>query len=161
MTLTTPMAEKKITNDLDTDYRLVGIASALKEYKVCHHLNQLLGCDFRKLPALVFEPKDRTRKTEFSVFKAEDADKNTFVVFTNKNMGEFLLHEISNFDYIVQLRGKFTNDDVLNLMDGIRKFPEVVMCLEVPLKKIKSKERLSYEEEKEVHKLLTPKKTRN
>jgi hypothetical protein len=46
-------------------------------------------------------------------------------------------------------------------MEGIRKFPEVVMCLEVPLKKIKSKERLSYEEEKEVQKLLTPKKIRN
>ena len=154
------MAEKKITNDPDTDYRLVGIASALKEYKVCHHLNQLLGSDFRKLPALVFEPKDRTRKTEFSVFKAEDADKNTFVVFTNKNMGEYLLPEISNFDYLVQIRGKLADDYVSSLMEAIRKFPEVVMCLEVPLKKIKSKERLSYEEEKEVHKLLTPKRNR-
>jgi hypothetical protein len=152
------MAEKKITNDPDTDYRLVGIASALKEYKVCHHLNQLLGCDFRKLQALVFEPKDRTRKTEFSVFKAEDADKNTYVVFSNKNMGEYLLPEISNFDYLVQIRGKFTEDGMQSLMEGIRKFPEVVMCLEVPLKKIKSKERLSYEEEKEVHKLLTQKR---
>jgi len=155
------MAEKKITNDPDTDYRLVGIASALKEYKVCHHLNQLVGCDFRKLPALVFEPKDRTRKTEFSVFKAEDADRNTYVVFTNKNMGEYLLPEISNFDYLVQIRGKFTEDDMQRLMEGIRRFPEVVMCLEVPLKKIKSKERLSYEEEKEVHKLLTQKRIKN
>ena len=155
------MAEKKITNDPDTDYRLVGIASALKEYKVCHHLNQLVGCDFRKLPALVFEPKDRTRKTEFSVFKAEDADRNTYVVFTNKNMGEYLLPEISNFDYLVQIRGKFTEDDIQRLMEGIRRFPEVVMCLEVPLKKIKSKERLSYEEEKEVHKLLTQKRIKN
>jgi len=155
------MAEKKITNDLDTDYRLVGIASALKEYKICHHLNQLLECDFRKLPALIFEPKDRSRKTEFSVFKAEDSDKNTFVVFSNKNMGEYLLPEISNFDYLVQVRGKFTDEGMQTLMDGIRKFPEVVMCLEVPLKKIKSKERLSYEEEKEVHKLLTQKRIRN
>jgi hypothetical protein len=155
------MAEKKITNDLDTDYRLVGIASALKEYKVCHHLNQLLGCDFRKLQALVFEPKDRSRKTEFSVFKAEDAEQNTFVVFSNKNMGEYLLPEISNFDYLVQIRGKFTDEGMQDLMDGIRKFPEVVMCLEVPLKKIKSKERLSYEEEKEVHKLLTQKRIKH
>jgi hypothetical protein len=152
------MAEKKITNDLDTDYRLVGIASALKEYKICHHLNQLLACDFRKLQALIFEPKDRSRKTEFSVFKAEDTNQNTFVVFANKNMGEYLLPEISNFDYLIQIRGKLTDEDMQALMDGIRKFPEVVMCLEVPLKKIKSKERLSYEEEKEVHKLLTPKR---
>lgn len=154
------MAEKKITNDPDTNYRLVGIASALKEYKVCYHLNQLLGCDFRKLPALVFEPKDRTRKTEFSVFSAEDVGKNTFVVFTNKSPGEFLLPEISNFDYLVQIRGKFTDDDVHTFMDGIRKFPEVVLCLEVPLKKIKSKERLSYEEEKEVQKLISQKRLR-
>ena len=152
------MAEKKITNDLDTDYKLVGIASALKEYKVCYHLNQLLGCDFRKLTALVFEPKDRTRKSEFSVFKAEDSESNTFVVFTNKNMGEYLLPEISNFDYIVQVRGKFTDENMSALMDGIRQFPEVVMCSEVPLKKIKSKERLSYEEEKEVQRLISPKR---
>ena len=152
------MAEKKITNDPDTDYRLVGIASALKEYKVCYHLNQLLGLDFRKLEPLVFEPKDRTRKTEFSVFKAEDVSKNTFLVFTNKNMGEYLLPEISNFDYLVQLRGKFTEDDIKAFMDGIRQFPEVVMCLEVPLKKIKSKERLAYEEEKEVQRLISPKR---
>jgi len=152
------MAEKKITNDPDTDYRLVGIGTSLKEYKICFHLNRLLGCDFRKLEALVFEPKDRTRKTEFSVFKAEDASKNTFIVFTNKNMGEYLLPEISNFDYILQIRGKFTEDDMKALMDGIRQFPEVLMCLEVPLKKIKSKERLGYEEEKEVQRLFSQKR---
>jgi hypothetical protein len=152
------MADKKITNEPDTDYRVLGVASSLKEYQVCHHLNQLVGCDFRKLEALVFEPKDRTRKTEFSVFKAEDISKNTFIVFTNKNLGEYLLPEISNFDYIVQIRGKFTDEDVTRLMDGIRGFPQVVMCSEVPLKKIKSKERLSYQEEHEVQRLISPRR---
>ena len=154
------MAEKKITNEPDTDYRLVGIATSLKEYQICHHLNQLLDCDFKKLEALVFEPKDRTRKTEFSVFKGEDALNNAFIVFTNKNLGEYLLPEISNFDYVVQIRGKFTDDDVAGLMEGIRKFPQVVMSLEVPLKKIKSKERLSYQEEKEVQRLISPRRFR-
>ena len=154
------MADKRITNEPDTDYRLVGIATSLKEYKVCHHLNQLLGADFRKLEALVFEPKDRTRKTEFSVFKAGDAQKNTFLVFTNKNMGEYLLPEISNFDYLVQVRGKYSDDDMAAFMDGIKHFPEVVMCLEVPLKKIKSKERLGYEEEIETQRLISPKRFR-
>ena len=152
------MADKKITNEPDTDYRLAGIATSLKEYQVCHHLNQLLGCDFRKLEALVFEPKDRTRKTEFSVFKAEDASKTAFIVFSNKNLGEYLLPEISNFDYIVQIRGKFTDDSMAALRDGIKQFPQVVMCLEVPLKKIKSKERLSYQEEHEVQRLMSPRR---
>lgn len=149
------MAERKIKNEIETDYRLAGIATSLKEYKLCHHLNQLLGCDLRKLNALEFEPKDRTRKIQFSVFKAgEEKDLNSFVVFTNRNMGEFLLPEVSNFDYIVQVTGKYNDEDMRNLTDGIKLFPDVVMCTEIPLKRIKSKERLTYEEEKHSPRLL-------
>ena len=153
------MADKRIKNELDTDYRLVGIATSLKEYKLCHHINQLLGCDLRKLDALEFEPKDRTRKIQFSVFKAAgEDDKNTFVVFTNKNLGEFLLPEVSNFDYIIQICGKFENEELNLLVENIKQFPEVVMSTEIPLKKIKSKERLVYEEEKHSPKLFQNKK---
>jgi hypothetical protein len=151
------MADKRIRNDIDTDYRLVGIASSLKEYKLCHHLNQLLDCDFRKLDPLIFEPKDRTRKIEFSVFQAGDEEK-TYLVFSNKNLGEYLLPEVSNFDYILQLRGKFTEGEMRFLMEGIKQFPELLMSAEIPLKKIKSRERLVYEEKKETHRLISNKR---
>jgi hypothetical protein len=144
------MAEKKLKNDLDTDYRLLGIATSLKEYKLCYFLNQLLDCDFKKLEALSFEPKDRGRKVEFSVLRAEpEESNNTFTVFTNKNMGEFLLHEVSNFDYIIQVTGKFDDENMKALADGVKEMPEVVMSAEIPLRKIKSKERLVYVEEKQ------------
>ena len=101
------MAEKKIKNELNTDYKLVGIASSLKEYKLCYHLNLLLQSDFRKLKDLVFEPTDRTRKVQFSVFKGgEETDRNYYIVFSNKNLDEVLLPEISNFDYILQIHGR-------------------------------------------------------
>ncbi|MDB5282678.1 MAG: IPExxxVDY family protein [Bacteroidota bacterium] len=158
----TSMADKKIKNELDNDYRLVGIATSLKEYKLCHHLNQLLGCDLRKLDALEFEPKDRSRKIQFSVFKAGDEnDKNTFVVFTNKNLGEFLLPEVGNFDYIIQVLGKFADEELQLVVENIKQFPEVVMSTEIPVKKIKSRERLVYEEEKHSPRLLQAKKTNN
>ena len=149
------MADKKITNDLSTDYKLVGISSSLKEYKLCYHLNNLLSCDFRKVTDLVFEPTDRTRKIQFSVFKAgEEDDNNRFIVFTNKNLHDVLLPEISNFDYVLQIHGKCEEDNLKNLINGIKQFPEVVMTAEIPIKKIKSKERLVYEEEKPVLKLM-------
>ena len=149
------MADKKITNDLSTDYKLVGISSSLKEYKLCYHLNNLLSCDFRKVSDLIFEPTDRTRKIQFSVFKAgEEDDKNQFIVFTNKNLQDVLLPEISNFDYVLQIHGKCEDDNLKNLVSGIKQFPEVVMTAEIPLKKIKSKERLVYEEIKPVLKLM-------
>jgi len=143
------MAEKRIKNELHTDYRLAGMATSLKEHKFCYYLNQLLGCDFKKLDPLVFEPKDRTRKTEFSVFKAEVEDGSTgFIVFANKNMGEFLLPEVSNFDYVLQVKGKFDDKEMKELVDGIKRFPDVMMCVEVAAKKIKSRDRLVYEEKK-------------
>ena len=153
------MADKKIKNELDTDYHLVGIASSLKEYKLCHYLNELLGCDFRKLEPLSFEPKDRTRKIQFSVFKAgDDEDMNTFVVFTNKNLGEFLLPEVNNFDYIIQVTGKYPAEEIKTLAEKIKQFPDVMMSAEIPLKRIKSKERLVYEEEKPTQKLMSRKR---
>lgn len=153
------MAEKKISNDLTTDYQLVGIATSLKEYKLCYHLNQLLLCDFKKLKDLIFEPTDRTRKIQFSVFTGcDEGDKNQFVVFSNKNLNEVLLPEISNFDYVLQIHGKYEEEELKNILAGIKQFPEVIMTAEIPLKKIKSKERLVYEEEKPVQKLISPKR---
>jgi len=153
------MAEKKIKSEIPADYKLVGVASSLKEYKLCYHLNSLLSCDFKKLNDLVFEPTDRSRKIQFSVFKAgSEEDKNQFMVFSNKNLNEVLLPEISNFDYILQIHGKLEADEIKNMMEGIKQFPEVMMTAEIPLKKIKSKERLVYEEDKPVQKLISPKR---
>ena len=153
------MADRKITHEPNTNYKLVGVSSSLKEYKLCYHLNQFLNCDFKKLNDLIFEPTDRTRKIQFSVFKAgSEKDKNHFLVFNNKNLNEVLLPEISNFDFVIQVYGKCEVEDLKNLIEGIKQFPEVVMTAEIPLKKIKSKDRLIYEEEKPVTKLMTRKK---
>ena len=160
------MADKRINlpagkagNELTADYKLIGIASSLREYKICHHLNQLLGCDFRKLKDLVFAPTERTRNVQFSVFKAgEEEDLNKFIVFTNKSLGEVLLPEVSNFDYIVQVHGSYDSEGMDSLVNGIKQFPEVMMTAEIPLKKIKSKERLIYEEERPSHHLINKKR---
>lgn len=153
------MADKKIKNELPADYQLIGIASSLREYKLCYHLNQLLGCDFRKLKDLIFGSAERTRTVQFSVFKAgEEEDLNKFIIFTNKSLGEVLLPEVSNFDYIVQVHGPYEAEDVDHLINGIKKLPEVMMTAEIPLKKIKSKERLVYEEERPSQRLINMKR---
>jgi hypothetical protein len=153
------VAERRIKNEYTADYLLIGIASSLKEYKFCFHLSQLLALEFRKLNDLVFESGDRTRKTQFSVFKAggED-DRNQFTVFTNKNLDEVLLTEVANFDFIIQIQGKYEADETKNLIAGIKQFSEVMMTAEIPLKKIKNKDRLVYEEERPSHKLFSTKK---
>ncbi len=143
------MAEKRIKNELPTDYYLIGVATALKEFKFCFCLNKLLHCDFVKLKDIVFEIGSRTRNSQFSVFKAASSDREThYFVFANKNTGEFLLPEANNFDYLIQIFGKCEAADLENIIEGIRQFQEVLVTTEIPLQKIKNKERLIYEEEK-------------
>ena len=142
------MAEKKIRTEMEFNYRLIGVASSLKEYKFCYHLNQLLNVDFIKLNDLVFQSTDRTRPIQFGVFKAGDEEeKNQFFVFNNKNLGEVLLLEAVNFDFIIQIKGECNEKERTAILDGIKAFPEILICAEIPLKKIKSKERLVYFEE--------------
>jgi hypothetical protein len=153
------MAEKRIKNELDTDYRIIGIATSLREYKLCYYFNQLLECDFRKLDDLVFESTDRTRTSQFSVFKANGTDGQTqYLVFANKSAGELLLPELGNFDYLLQIIGMNSDAFIHHITEQIKMFPEVVLTAEIPLKKIKSKERLVYEEKKPPRQLIPPKR---
>lgn len=153
------MAEKRIKNELDTDYVVIGIATSLREYKLCYHLNNLLECDFRKLKDITFEPTDRTRTSQFSVFKATSADNQMqYMVFANKNAGEILLPEAGSFDFLLRVDGNLETEQVATLVDGIRNLPDVLLTAEIPARKIKNRERLVYEEEKAPRRLITTKR---
>lgn len=153
------MAEKRIKNELDTDYVVIGIATSLKEYKLCFHLNALLECDFRKLKDITFEPVDRTRTSQFSVFKAVSPDNQLqYIVFANKNGGEVLLPEAGSFDFLLRITGHPESEKLAEMVDGIRNMPEVLLTAEIPGRKIKNRERLVYEEEKAPRKLITTKR---
>ena len=153
------MAEKRIKNELDTDYVVIGIATSLREYKLCYHLNNLLECDFRKLKDITFEPTDRTRTSQFSVFKAASADNQMqYMVFANKNGGEVLLPEAASFDFLLRVDGNLEIEQVSTLVDGIRNLPDVLLTAEIPARKIKNRERLVYEEEKAPRRLITTKR---
>lgn len=152
------MAENKIKNEPETGYLLAGVASSLKNYKLCFHLNQLLSCDFRKLKDVSFDSTDRNRNNQFGVFRAyREADEVCFTVFDNKIPGGLLLPEVSNFDFIIRVDGKFAQEKMKQLVEDIQQLPQVVMCAEIPLKKIRSRERLIYEEDKEPRKIFQQK----
>jgi hypothetical protein len=151
--------EKKIGNDISYDFKLVGIATTLKEYRLCFFLNKIFGCDFTKLKDHSFESKDRTRKLVFSVLKGEDENlKNCFFVFSNKNFGEYLVDEASEFDYILSIKGSAEVAEVESWCTSIRGLNNVLVCRPLTLKKSKSNERLIYHEEKTVQRLAKTKR---
>lgn len=149
------MALKKIKNESEIDYRLIGIASTQKEYRLCHHLNRALELDFEKQKDNPFESVHQTHTVKFSVYMSANVEgKNQFILFSNKNRGEFLLPEISNFDFVLQVKGKCSDEEIANIIEAVKQLPEVMFCVEIPVKKIRNSERLIYEAEKEPRKIF-------
>jgi len=145
------MAVRKIQADFNSDYILIGVASSLREYKFCFHLNQLLSISLTKQPDLFFETTDRTRQSSFSVFSTANPDlKNNYRVFANKSTGEFLLPEAASYDFLVQVLGKYSEAEAEQLVAGIKQFPGSLICAAIPPRKIKNPERLIYEEQTSV-----------
>lgn len=143
------MAEKRIKNEFEYDYRLIGIATTLKEYRLGYFLNELFSCDFRKLKDLLFESSERERNVFFGVLKAIPDDGATeYLVFSNKNGTDTLLPEAANFDYIVQITGKLPDSELADIIREIKKINQVLLCTEIPLSRLKNQQRLIYEEEK-------------
>lgn len=152
------MKEKRITAEFKFDFRLIGIATTLKEYRFCFFLNELLGCDFVKLKDQNVESKDRSSTQTFSVFKGTSANrKSTFFVFSNKNSGQFLLPELNEFDFLLMIRGEMEDEELLNLNEGVSRLNQVLLCSVIPPKKIKNLNRIVYHEEKPIHRLIKPK----
>lgn len=149
------MAEKKIKNDWETDYAVIGIATSAKEYKLCYHLNRVLMCDLCKVHDLIFESTDRTRSSHFSVFRGISENGHTeYWIYANKNAGDVLLPEAGNFDFLLRISGYTEDDFIKKLLEEIRQLPQILLTAEIPLKKIKNKERLVYVEEATLRKPL-------
>jgi hypothetical protein len=96
---------------------------------------------------------------EFSVLSSSgNEQKNDYIVFANKNLGDVLLPEIVQFDYVMKVSGKISAEEISEQLEVIGQLPDMMLCKEIELKKIKNKERLEYEEEKVTQKLMRVKK---
>ena len=139
------MAIRKIESETDRNFKLVGIGTTLRDYKLCHYLSEALESEFVKINSCEFETKDRSAKIAFSVFKTEwSIAKTLLLLFSNKNKGEILLPEASNFDFLLKITDNTAS--LKTLISEIKKIPEVIAAAEIPPKSIKHPERMQYEE---------------
>lgn len=137
-------------DELNYDYRLIGLATSLKEYQLCHYLNVILEADFVRLNNLKLESNERVRVPEFSVYRSvTENHREPLFVFGNKSKGDILVPELPRLDFLLQINGEPAERDVKQWVQDIQALSKVLLVFEVPLKKVKNKERLIYQEKEE------------
>ena len=139
------MTDRKITSEPDKNFKLIGIASAERDYRICYLLTEMLGWEITRLPNHEIELRERTAKLSVSTFKAEQSlTGSVFYLFANKVNGELLLPEGGSFDYLLKTEGSFKG--IKDILKKIKQIETVLTASEIPVKALKNWDRLAYEE---------------
>jgi hypothetical protein len=139
------MIERKITSEPDKNFKLIGIASAERDYRMCYMLTEALGWEITRLANHEIELRERTGKLSVSTFKCvQSLTGSTFYLFANKVSGELLLPEGGNFDYLLKTEGSFKG--IKDILKKIKQIETVLTASEIPVKALKNWDRLAYEE---------------
>jgi hypothetical protein len=124
--------------------RILGIASTLKNYQFCWHIEKSMNIDFHTAPDLQIPMEKNKRSYAFTVYEFLDPVKQQeHFLYSNKHDGEFLLPELQHLDFIWLIRDDFVDEErLVFLQQKIRDIPGVQLVTEVQHEKIKSKDNL-------------------
>ncbi len=127
----------------EEDFLLIGIATAMKEYKISFELNRILAVEFEKQPDIQFENKERSRTLSFGILMAHNEQKDVrYFIFNNRNLGENLLPQLNDYNYLLKIEGHTSDFNLSGTLDSIKNLKEVIICAEIPLDKVKQPDRL-------------------
>ena len=133
----------KLLDDSEDDFLLIGIATTMKEYKISFELNRILATEFEKKDNLLFENKERGRTMLFGVLMGENEMKDVrYFIFNNRNLGENLLPQLSDYDYLLKIEGHAFSLQLNDVLEKLKALPEVIICAEIPQDKVKQASRL-------------------
>ena len=139
------MTERKITSEPDKNFKLIGIASAVRDYRLCYMLTEALGWEMTRVPNHEIELRERSAKLSVGTFKAiQPLTGSVFYLFANKSAGELLLPEAGNFDYLLKTEGAFKG--IKDILKKIKLIESVLTASEIPTKALKNWDRIAYEE---------------
>ena len=153
------MVDRKITSEPDKNFKLIGIASAERDYRLCYMLTEALGWEITRLTNHEIELRERSTKLSVGTFRAvQPLTGSIFYLFANKSNGELLLPEGGNFDYLLKTEAAFKGTK--DLLKKIKQIESVLTASEIPVKALKNWDRLAYEEPVERPEVLIKRKGR-
>jgi hypothetical protein len=134
---------EQISDNFFEKTNILGIATSLKNYQLCYHIEKSIQIDFQTSKDLQIPLEKNKRAYSFTVYEFY---QSTFFVehflYSNKNDGEPLLPELPHLDFIWLIKGDFIEQNFINLQQQLKNINGVQLVIEVPQEKIKSRDNL-------------------
>ncbi|MDO9186084.1 MAG: IPExxxVDY family protein [Bacteroidia bacterium] len=162
------MGKHTLKIEYDYDFKLIGISSHEKDYRICWALNNILELDLTKSDPLEIKSKKQNTPSFFSLFSFEDADEfmEYFVIsnfsenklFDSKSNTLFgksatesqsteigiLIPEQKQMNYFFVIRGEITKKDIKEMIRKIKTLDFILTAVLVDVADLKSKVNLIF-----------------
>jgi hypothetical protein len=119
-------AEKKQTLKLkvneSVNYRLIGISSHENDYRLVWAVNNELKMQFVKTENLTVHNLKLKTSLEFSRYTCHDEERYLkYYLISNRCPDGFLFPDIKNIDFLVQIFGEMSDNDIQDLVKRVKK----------------------------------------
>lgn len=127
---------KAIPNE---DYSLIGIVSSDPDYKLSLSINKKFGISLKNITPLKIS-EDVSSELSFSRFSDSGRSPElVFNLFSNRSGKIYLLKNLKNIDYILQVQDYENEYDINKLISGLREIESVNAVFSIDKKIIREK----------------------
>ena len=138
------MSRTFLTLDVDLDFRVLGISSHQKDYRLSWFLNKALGLKLEKTEDVVMD--EGAGEDRFSCYQYLDPLTDThYTLFGNMGENSYFLNEFRQADYFLKLEGDWIERTFDATLNKIKEIDVVIMAFDIDVSKIKNSSKLILE----------------
>jgi len=135
----------KLSFKEDFSFHLIGISSHENDYRLSWGINNQLGTSFTRADNLVVHNPRIKEDQEFSL--SQYLDEETFIQYnliSNRCDDGFLLEEMTNIDFLLQVAGEVSKNDMNSLVNKLKQTDMITAAFLIDVDGLKSKKRLLF-----------------
>ena len=135
----------KLTLEVEEDYefKLVGICSHAKDYRLSWEMNKALGFDLEKDDNYEINIKGDNQSYSFFSF-IDDENLAEYYLINNRCSNGILIPEEKKYDYFLLIRGVFRGEQKEELISRIGEIKIVLTTYEIGVDQLKTKSNLLF-----------------
>jgi hypothetical protein len=100
---------------------MIGISSHENDYRLVWAMNEQLKMKFLRIENLLAHHAKLGQDFEFSRYLFNDEDRYLkFYMISNRCSDGFLFPEVKNFDFLLQIQGEITDEEIKTLINKMK-----------------------------------------
>jgi hypothetical protein len=140
------LAKKTLKSENNYIYRVLGIVSSAKDYRICHYINKELEFKFcagdevfveQKIGQAGFNMKPYAYQPEESICK--------YFFINNKNENDLLIPKLKEMDYFLLVEGEILKTEWNHLVKTLKTINVIQHFIEIEIKHFTAIEHLIFE----------------